>query len=115
MPSIDLPPGCLHIPCLTENSTDEEIGEAWEFLNRMKDALSAEKGKQAQKARILYQEGESRKWKIFQKLSGEVCRSDLDEKAGEEKSREVGKELAALKKGLGLEEQHLLRALGSWP
>ena len=111
MPSIELPPGCLHIPSLSEDATDKEIREAWNFLNRSKEALSAEKGKQAQKNQLLYQEGESRKWKIFQKALGEIHRSDLDEKAGEEKSREVGKELAVIKKGLG-SEQHLLRALG---
>lgn len=111
MPSIELPPDCLYIPSLSENATDKEIGEAWNFLNRLKEALSAEKGKQAQKTQLLYQEGESRKWKIFQKALGEIHRSDLDEKAGEEKSREVGKELVAIKKGLG-SEQHRLRALG---
>jgi len=111
MPSIEIPPDCLHIPSLSENATDEEIREAWNFLNRSKEALSAEKGKQAQEAQLLYQEEESRKWKIFQKALGEIHRSELDEKAGEEKSREVGKELAAIKKGLG-SEQHRLRALG---
>jgi hypothetical protein len=111
MPSIEIPPDCLHIPNLSENATDDEIREAWNFLNRSKEALSAEKGKQAQKAQLLYQEEESRKWKIFQKALGEIHRAELDEKAGEEKSREVGKELAAIKKGLG-SEQHRLRALG---
>ena len=111
MPPIELPPECMHIPSLSENATDMEITEAWNFLNRMKEALLAEKVKQAQKTRLLYQEGESRKWKIFGKALGEVHRSDLDEKAGEGKSREVGKELAAIKKGLG-SEQHHLRALG---
>ncbi len=111
MPSIELPPDCLYIPSLSENATDKEIGEAWNFLKRLKEALSAEKGKQAQKAQLLYQEGESRKWKIFGKALGEIHRSDLDEKAGQEKSREVGKELAAIRKGLG-SEQHRLRALG---
>ena len=111
MPSIEFPPDCLHIPSLSENATDKEIGEAWNFLNRLKETLSAEKGKRAQKTQLLYQEGASRKWKIFRKALGEIHRSDLDEKASEEKSREVGKELAAIKKGLG-SEQHRLRALG---
>jgi len=111
MPSIELPPDCLYIPSLSENATDKEIGEAWNFLNRLKEALSAEKEKQAKKTKLLYQEGESRKWKIFRKALGEIHRSDLNEKAGQEKSREVGKELAAVKKGLG-SEQHRLRALG---
>jgi hypothetical protein len=111
MPSIEIPPDCLHIPGLSENATDEEIREAWNFLSQLKEALWAEKRKREQKAQPFYQEGESRKWKIFQKALGEIHRSDLDEKAGEEKSREVGKELAASKKGLG-SEQHRLRALG---
>ena len=111
MPSIELPPDCLDIPSLSENATDKEIREAWNFLNRSKEALSAEKGKQAQKAELLYQEGESRKWEIFRKALGENYRSDLDEKAGEEKSREVGKEMAAIRKELG-SDQHRLRALG---
>jgi len=111
MPPIELPPGCLNIPCLSEDATDEEIREALNALNRTKEALGAEKRKQVQKTQLLYREGESRKWKIFQKALGEIHRSDLDEKGGEEKSREVGKELAAVKKGLG-PEQHRLRALG---
>lgn len=111
MPSIELPPDCLYIPSLSENATDKEIREAWNFLNRLKEALSAEKGKQAQKAQLLYQEGESRKWKIFRKALGEIHRSELDEKGAEEKSREIGKGLAAVKKGL-VSEQHRLRALG---
>jgi hypothetical protein len=111
MPSTELPPDCRYIPSLSENATDEEIREAWIYLNRLKEALSAEKGKRAQENQLLYHEGESRKWKIFQKALGEIHRSDLDEKASEEKSREVGKELAAVKKGLG-SEQHRLRALG---
>ncbi len=111
MPSIELPPDCLHIPSLSENATDKEIREAWNFLKRTKEALSAEKEKQALKAQVLYQEGESRKWAIFQKVLGKIHRSELDERGGEEKSREVGKELAAIKKGLG-SEQHRLRALG---
>ena len=111
MPSIELPPDCLYIPSLSENATDKEIREAWNFLNRLKEALSAEKGKQAQKNQLLYQEGQSRKWKIFRKALGEIHRSELDEKKGEEKSREIGKELAVRKKGL-VSEQHRLRALG---
>ncbi len=111
MLSIELPPDCLHIPILSENATDKEIKEAWNFLNRMKEALSAERGKQRQKTQILYQEGQSRKWKIFEKALGEIRRSDLDEKAGEGKSREIAKQLAVIKKGLG-SEQHRLRALG---
>ena len=110
MPSIELPPDCLYIPCLSENATDKEIREAWNFLNRLKEALSAEKRKPAQKAQLLYQEGESRKWKIFRKALGEIHRTELDEKGGQEKSREIGKELAAVKKGL-VSEQHRLRAL----
>jgi hypothetical protein len=73
--------------------------------------MQPEKGRLEQKARLLYQEGESRKRKIFQKALGEIHRSDLDEKAGEEKSRAIGKELAGIKKGLG-PEQSRLRALG---
>ena len=111
MPSIELPPDCLYIPSLSENATDKEIREAWNFLNRLKEALSAEKGKQAQKNQLLYQEGQSRKWKIFRKALGEIHRSELDEREGEEKSREIGKELAGVKKGLIL-EQHRLKALG---
>ena len=111
MPSIELPPDCLYIPSLSENATDKEIGEAWNFLNRSKEALSAERGKQAQKAQLLYQEGESRKWAIFRKKLGEVRCSDLTGKAGEEKSREVGKMLAAIKEGLS-PEKHLLTGLG---
>ena len=108
---IEIPPDCLHIPCLSEDATDEEIKAALNSLNRSKEALSAEKRRQEQEAQLLYQEGESRKWKIFQKGLGEFDRADLDEKGGEEKSREVGKELGAIKKGL-CSEQHRLRALG---
>ena len=111
MPPIEIPHDCLHIPCLSEEATDEEIREALNFLNRSKEALSAEKREQAQKAQLLYQEGESRKWKIFQKALGEIHLADLDERGGVEKSREVGNELAAIKKGFG-SEQHRLRALG---
>jgi hypothetical protein len=110
MPPSELPPDCWHVPSLSENATDKEIREAWNFLNRLKEALSAERRKQAQKAQLLYQEGESRKWKIFRKALGEIHRTELDEKGGQEKSREVGKELAAVKKGL-VSEQHRLRAL----
>jgi hypothetical protein len=96
---------------LSENATDEEIRGAWEVLSRTKEALLIEKGNQEQKAQLFYQEGESRKGKIFQKVLGEIHRSDLDEKAGEEKGRAIGKELAAIKKGMG-PDQGRLRALG---
>ena len=111
MAPFELPPDCWHIPILLENATDKEIREAWNFLDRLKEALSAEKRNQVEKAQLLYQEGESRKWKIFRKALGEIHRSELDEKGGEEESREISKELAAVKKGMVLEE-HRLRALG---
>jgi hypothetical protein len=111
MPSFELSPDSLKIPSLSESATDKEIGEAWDFLNRLKQTLSIERGRQAQKAQLLYQEGESRKWTIFRRKLGEVRCSDLTEKAGEEKSREVGKMLAALKEGL-TPEKHLLTGLG---
>ena len=111
MPSFELSPDSLKIPSLSESATDKEIGEAWDFLNRLKQTLSIERGRQAQKAQLLYQEGESRKWTIFRRKLGEVRCSDLTEKAGEEKSREVGKMLAALKEGL-TPEKHLLAGLG---
>ena len=111
MPSIELPPDSLMIPSLSENATDEEIGEAWKFLDRLRQNLSIERVNQAQKAQLVYQEGESRKWTIFRKKLGEIRCSDLTEKAGEEKSREVGKMLAAIKEGLS-PEKHLLTGLG---
>ncbi len=111
MPPIEIPLDCLNIPCLSEDATDEEIKAALNSLKRSKEALSAEKRKQEQEAQLIYQEGESRKWKIFQKALGEIHRADLDEKGSEEKSREIGKELAAIKKGLG-PEQRRLRELG---
>jgi hypothetical protein len=111
MPSFELSPDSLKIPSLSESATDKEIGEAWDFLNRLKQTLSIERGRQAQKAQLLYQEGESRKWTIFRRKLGEVRCSDLTEKAGEEKSREVGKMLTALKEGLS-PEKHLLTGLG---
>jgi hypothetical protein len=107
MPSHELPPDSLKIPSLSENATDKEIEGAWNILNRLKQTLSIERGKQAKKAQLLYQEGESRKWAIFRKELGEVRCSDLGEKAGEEKSREMGKMLAAIKEGLSLEKDHL--------
>jgi len=110
MALIELPPDCWPIPSLSENATDKEIREAWNFLDRLKEALSAENRKQEQKAQLLYQAGESKKWKIFRKALGEINRSELDEKRGEEKSREISKELAAVKKKLVLEQYHL-RAL----
>jgi len=110
MPSIELSPDSPNIPSLSENATDKEIGEAWSFLNRLKQTLLIERGKQAQKAQFLYREGESRKWAIFRKKLGEIRCSDLTEKAGEEKSREVGKKLAAIKEGLS-PEKHLLTGL----
>ena len=111
MPSIELSPDILRIPSLSENATDKEIGEAWDFLSRLRQNLSIEKGKQAEKAQLLYQEGESRKWTIFRKKLGEIRCSDLTEKAGEEKSREVGKMLSDIKEGLS-PEKHLLTGLG---
>jgi hypothetical protein len=111
MPSIELPPDSLMIPSLSENATDEEIGEAWKFLDRLRQNLSIERVNQAQKAQLVYHEGESRKWTIFRKKLGEIRCSDLTEKAGEEKSREVGKMLAAIKEGLS-PEKHLLTGLG---
>jgi hypothetical protein len=114
MPLIELSPDSLNIPSLSENATDKEIGEAWNFLNRLKQTLLIERGKQAQKAQLHYQEGESRKWAIFRKGLGEVRCSDLTEKAGEEKSREVGKNLASIREGLSLEKQGLI-GLGLWP
>jgi len=114
MPSFELSPDSLNIPNLSENATDKEIEEAWNFLNQLKQTLSIERGKQAQKAQLLYQEGESRKWAIFRKELGEVRCSDLTEKAGEEKSREVGKMLAAIEEGLSPEKDRLT-GLGLWP
>ena len=111
MPPIELPRDCWPIPRLLEKATDKEIREAWDFLDRLKEALSAEKRNQVEKAQLLYQEGESRKGKIFRKALGEIQRSELDEKGNEEESREISKELAAVKKGLVLEE-HRLKALG---
>ena len=99
------------IPSLSENATDKEIGEAWNVLTRLKQTLTIEKAKQAQKAQLLYQEGELRKWAIFRKKLGEIRCSDLTEKAGEEKSRELGKRLAALREGLSL-GKHRLAGLG---
>jgi hypothetical protein len=113
MPSIELPPDILNIPRLSENATDKEIGEAWNFLNRLKQTLSIERGKQAQEAQLLYQEGESRKWAIFRKELGEIRCSNLTEKTGEEKSREVGEMLAAIKEGLS-PEKHSLIGLELW-
>ena len=114
MSSIELSPDRLNIPSLSENATDKEIGEAWNFLNRLKQTLSIERGKQAQKAQLLYQKGESRKWAIFRKGLGEVRCSDLTEKAGQEKSRKVGEMLAAIREGLS-SEKGLLTGLGLWP
>jgi hypothetical protein len=114
MPLTELPPDSLNIPRLSENATDKEIGEAWNFLNRLKQTLSIARARQAQKAQLLYQEGESRKWAIFRKELGGVRCSDLTEKAGEEKSREVGERLAAIKEGLS-PEKHGLTGLGLWP
>ena len=111
MPPTELPSDCLHIPSLSEKATDEEIREALKYLEWAKEAISAEKRTRSQQARLLYQEGESKKGKIFEKALGEIHPSDLDEKAGEEKSRAIGKELAAIKKGMG-PEQDRLRALG---
>ena len=111
MPLIELSPGSLKIPSLSENASDKEIGEAWNFLNRLKQTLRTERDKQALKAQLLYQDGESRKWAIFRKRLGQVRCSDLTEKAGEEKSRELGKMLAALRQGLSL-GKHRLAGLG---
>ncbi len=101
----------LTIPILSEKATDKEIWEAWEFLNRLKQTLLLEKGKRTKMAQTLYHVGESKKWGIFRKRLGEVRPSDLPEKSGEEKSRELGKMLKLIKEGLS-SEIHLLAGLG---
>jgi len=88
MALIELPPDCWPIPSLSENATDKEIREAWNFLDRLKEAIAAEKRNQVEKAQLLYQEGESRMWKIFRKALGKMHRTELDEKGSEEESRD---------------------------
>ncbi len=114
MPSIKLPSECLNIPSLSENATDKEVEEAWSFLNRLKGILLEEKGKEVQKARLLFQQGESKKWDMFRKKLGHIDHLDLTEETGEEKSREIAKKLSAIKAGLSSKQHHLTK-LGLWP
>jgi hypothetical protein len=111
MPSSELSFDRFTIPSLSEKATDEEIEEAWELLNRLKQSLLLERGERAKRAQTLYQAGEIKKWAIFRKGLGETGSFALTEKAGEEKSREAGKMLTLIKEGLGL-EIHLLAGLG---
>jgi hypothetical protein len=106
-------PNKIDTPILTEEASDLEIRTAWKHLCELQGDLKERQKSISQKSKFLYDKWGLTRKNILHKIDPSLELKSGDEKAVEEKSREVMKSLSAGKENL-VGEQTLLTEVEGW-
>jgi hypothetical protein len=106
-------PNKIDTPILTEQASDLEIKTAWKHLCQLQRDLQERQKSISQKSKLLYDKWDLIREGILYKVDSSLEMKNGNEKAVEEKSREVMKILSAGKENL-VGEEDLLPEVEGW-